>query len=525
MAAAARGAIPFLNTLPASLLAAFFCVAITGCAHWGSAQAHSPGTVTCLMETMPINLDPRIGTDASSAYLDELIFDSLVSYDAHMTIIPDLAERWEMPNPVTYVFHLRRGVRFHDGRPLTAADVKFTFDSILSGAVQTAKRGSYRMVSSIETPDDSTVIFHLKEPYASFLWNLSRAGIGIVPSGSGSAVSRHPVGTGPFEFLSMTADDEVVLARNPNYFAGPPKIERLRFRIVPDAIVRALELRKGTSDLSDPNSLTPDMVAALAKQPDLRVQDEPGTELQYVAFNVSDPILAHREVRQALAYATDRASMIRYLLHGRARPAASLLPPAHWAYDPHLVQYEYDPDRAEKLLDAAGFPRGADGVRFRLELKTSTEESPRIFSEVLAAEWRRVGVVLQPRPLETGTFYSDITRGSFQLYTFRWVGGNNDPDIFQYVFSSKRFPPNGANRGHYHNPEMDALLDEEGRETNQEKRKALLWKIQEIAARDEPYINLWYSNSICVHRRRLAGVSLDPAGDLDFLAHAWLQSD
>ncbi|HWG59181.1 MAG TPA: ABC transporter substrate-binding protein [Candidatus Acidoferrales bacterium] len=472
---------------------------------------------------MPINLDPRVGTDASSAYLDELMFDSLVSYDAHMNIVPDLAERWETPDPVTYIFHLRSGVRFHDGRPLTAADVKFTFDSILSGAVQTAKRGSYRMVTSIDTPDEHTVIFHLSGPYASFLWNLTRAGIGIVPRGSGDEISRHPIGTGPFQFVRMSADDEVILARYPGYFAGAAKIERLRFRIVPDAIVRALELRKGTADLADPNSLTPDMVAALAKEPGLAVEDEAGTELQYVAFNLDDPMLAHRKVRQALAYATDRGSMIRYLLHGRARPAASLLPPAHWAYDPQLPQYDYDPARAEKLLDAAGFPRGPDGVRFHLELKTSTEESARILSEVIAAQWRRVGVDLQPRPLETGTFYSDITRGSFQLYTFRWVGGNNDPDIFQYVFSSKRFPPNGANRGHYKNSQMDALLEEQARETDLTKRKALLWKIQSLAAEDEPYINLWYSNSVCVHRDRLAGVSVDTAGDLDFLAQAWIE--
>lgn len=506
-------------------LVACLCAALSGCARWGAAEANSPGVVTCLLESMPINLDPRIGTDASSAYLDELMFDSLVAYDEHMNIVPDLAERWQIPDPLTYIFYLRPNVRFHDGRLLTSADVKFTFDSILSGAVQTAKRGSYRMISSIDTPNDSTVVFHLSAPYASFLWNLTRAGIGIVPKGSGAAVSEHPIGTGPFRFVSMEADDEVILARNPDYFGGAPKIEGLRLRIVPDAIVRALELRKGTADLSDPNSLTPDMVAALAKEPHLSVENVPGTELAYIAFNLSDPILAHREVRQALAYATDRASMIRYLLHGRARPAASLLPPAHWAYDPNLPQYEYDPERAETLLDSAGFRRGSDGVRFHLEIKTSTEENARVLSEVLAAQWRRVGVDLQPRPLETGTFYADITRGSFQLYTFRWVGGNNDPDMFQYVFSSTRFPPNGANRGHYRNPQMDALLEEQSRETDEQKRKALLWQIQQIAAQDEPYINLWYNNEVCVYRDRLAGVSVGPAEDLDFLAHAWLKSN
>ena len=486
-------------------------------------QPGEAGTVHFLIESMPINLDPRVGTDAQSENLDGLIFDALVARDAQMNIVPDLAEAWETPDPLTYVFHLRRGVKFHDGRALTPADVKFTIDSILSGAVQSPKRGAFRLVKSIETPDDATVVFHLREPYASFLWNLTRLAIGIVPRGSGADVAQHPVGTGPFRFVSTTTDEEIVLERNPDYFGKTPRIERVRFQIVPEAIVRALELRKGTADVGGVNSLTPDMVLTLAKQPGIVAEEQPGTALAYVGFNCDDPILARREVRQALAYATDRATLIQYVLRGQARPAASLLPPNHWAYEPNVRQYGYDPAQAAQLLDAAGLPRGANGVRFHLTLKTSTEESARLLGEALADQWKRVGVALELRPLENATFQSDIGRGSFQLYTLRWIGGNNDPDIYDYVFNSKRVPPDGANRGHYHNPALDVLIDQQRVEINREKRRAILSEIQKIVAEDEPYINLWYYDNVCVHRARITGIVISPGGDYDFLTTAELK--
>jgi len=496
----------------------------SACGPGSKSAATEADTVNFLIEAAPTNLDPRIGTDAESQHIDELIFSSLVAHDSHMNIVPDLATSWETPDPLTYIFHLREGVKFHDGRPLDAADVKYTFDTILSGAVKTGKRGAFRAVASVDAPDPATIVFHLREPYASFLWNLTRPSVGIVPRGATAAqMALHPVGSGPFRFVSSAVDEDIVLERNPDYFAGPPKIQRLRLRIVPDAIVRALELRKGSAD-AELDSLTPDMYTALAREKGISVLEAPGTQVQYIAFNCTDPILSHREVRQALAYATDRATLIKYLLRGLARPAASLLPPNHWAYDPDVPQYVYDPVRAEALLDAAGFRRGSNGVRFHLTIKTSTDASTRLLAEALADQWSRVGVVLELRSMEYATFYSDVTHGSFQLYSQRWVGGNNDPDIFQYVFSSKKMPPDGANRGHYSNPVLDSLLDREAVEMDREKRKQLLWEIQKIVAVDEPYINLWYSDNVCAHRDRLRGIALSPSGDYDFLKDVTLVS-
>ena len=498
----------------------FLAAMALGCGR--SSVAGQPDTVNFLIETMPINLDPRIGTDAQSQHLDGLLFNSLVAHDDRMNIVPDLAESWETPDPLTYVFHLRHGVKFHDGRAFTSADVKFTFDSIFSGAVKSAKRGLFPAVDSITTPDDSTVLFHLVEPDASFLWDMASPAVGIVPKGSGAEVAIDPIGTGPFRFVDMKEDEEIVLERNRDYFGddGAGNIERVKFRVVPEEVVRALELRKGTADIGGVNSLTPDTVLALTKRPGLVATEQSGTVIAYVAFNFADPILAHREVRQALAYATDRPTLIQYLLRGEVQAALSLLPPSHWAYDPNVRRYDYDPSEAERLLDEAGFRRGAHGTRFRLTLKTSMEESARLLGEALADEWKRVGVDLELRPLENATLLSDIGNGSFQLYTLRWIGPNNDPAMFDFVFSSKKMPPYGANRGHYRNPALDGLIEQQATEMDREKRKALVWEIQKIVAEDEPYINLWYYDNVCVHRDRITDIVIPPGGDYDFLTSA-----
>jgi len=495
-------------------------ITLTGCS--GGARA-GRGEVVLLIESNPANLDPRFATDGQSQHLDGLIFSSLVSRDEQMNLQPDLAERWETPDALTYIFHLRPGVRFHDGSAVTAADVKGTFDFVLNSANRSPKRGGFRMIASVEAPDAHTVIFHLNGPYASFLWSVSRPAIGIVPANAGTDFSRRLIGSGPFKFVSQSQDDEVVLGANSDYFGGAPEIARLRARIVPDAIVRALELRKGSADL-EISSLSPDMVPVLARRPELGVSERPGTNVNYLGFNMDDAILGRREVRQALAFATDREQLIRYLLHGQARIATGILPPNHWAYEPNVAQYSLDATRAETLLDAAGFPREKNGVRMHLLLKTSTEEQARLIGAALQEQWRRVGVELELRPLELATLLSDSVKGNFQINLLRWVGANNDPDVFEFVFSSKRMPPDGANRGHYRNARMDALTDQIRVEMDREKRKALCSEAQKILANDLPYLPMWFGDAVSVHRKDLGNLPLSPSGDLDFLAKVTTQS-
>jgi len=505
--------------LPRVSLFSFLLLFILACFLAACQRASRSGgdTLVFLIESSPTSLDPRIGTDAQSERIGALLFDSLVERDAELNIRGDLAWRWENPDPLTYVFHLRPGVRFQDGRPLTSADVKFTFDSILTGKVATPKRSALRAVASTEAPDPATVIFHLSGPDASLLWNVARPAIGIVPRGSGADFAESPIGSGPFRLARVRQEEEVVLERNPDYFRGSPQTARVRFRVVPDAMVRALELRKGSADL-ELDSLTPDVVQVLSRQASLEVTQRPGTNYNYLGVNFEDPVLARREVRQALAYATDRDAIIRYLLRGEARPASGILPPEHWTYEPQVRQYPYDPGRAEELLEAAGFPRRGGGTRIKLSLKTSTDESARLLGAVLQDQWSRVGIELELRPLELATLLSDANHSNFQLCYLRWVGGNLDPSFFEFVFSSRRFPPDGANRGHYRNAEMDMLVDQIRVESNPERRRALCSRVQKIAAEDLPYINLWFNDTICVHRRRLGRLQIAPTGDYDFLA-------
>jgi peptide/nickel transport system substrate-binding protein len=475
-----------------------------------------PTSLTFLIEANPANLDPRFATDGQSQHLDGLIFSGLLARDAQMNLHGDLAESWQTPDPVTYVFHLRPNIHFHDHHPLTSADVKFTFDFILNSANKSPKRGGFRIIEKIEAPDPLTVVFHLKEPYASFLWNLIPSAAGIVPANATADFSRHPIGTGPFRFVSQSQDDEVVLARNENYFGGAPGLQSVRFRVVPDAVVRALELRKGSADL-EMSSLSADLIPVLVRRPSLSLSERPGTNFAYLGINFQDPLLARREVREALAFATDREALVKFLLHGQARVASGILPPNHWAYEPNVRQYSVDTARAEKLLDVAGYPRAANGIRFHLTLKTSTEEQARLIGAALQEQWHKAGIDLELRPLELATLLSDSMHGNFQLTFLRWVGANNDPDVFEFVFSSKRFPPDGANRGHYSNPRMDALTDQIRVEMDQEKRKALSSEVQKILADDLPYIPMWFTDVVSVHRRELADLQLSPTGDYDFL--------
>ncbi len=364
-----------------------------------------PNTLVMVIEFSPTNLDPRVGVDAQSERIDTLLFDSLVRRDDHFNLQPWLADSWEIPNAQTYIFHLHHAVRFHNGQPLTARDVKWTFDSLLSGKIRSAKTSTYAPVDHIDAPDDYTVVFRLKEPFAPMLWNLSDGAIGIVPYGSGDDFNRNPIGSGPFRFVSAQMDKEVVIERNPNYWATPAKLERVEFKVIPDATTRALELRKRSADIAL-NSLVADTVVALERDHDLTVAKSDGTVYAYLAMNLRDPILQDVRVRRAIAYAINVQPIIHYLLRDQARPAYSVLPPQHWAYDADVAKYPYDPARARQILDDAGY-RATDRIRFHLTMKTSTDESTRLLAAVLQQQLREVGIALDIRTFEFATFFAE----------------------------------------------------------------------------------------------------------------------
>jgi len=474
-----------------------------------------------IIESSPTNLDPRIGIDAQSERIDNLIFDDLLSRGNDLNVAPGLAEKWEVPDPLTYVFHIHRGARFHDGRALTSRDIKWTFDSLLQGRIRSTKSAVYKYVDHIDAPDETTVIFHLKEPDATLLWNLSDGAIGVVPYGSGDEMTQHPVGSGPFKFVSAETDREVIVERNDQYWGDKAKLARVRFAVVPDETTQALELRKGSGDVTI-NSLTPDTVVTLAKNPHLSVMNGPGTRLAYLGFNLRDPILKDVRVRQAIAYALDRRPMIEYLWRNEAEPAKSILPTQSWAYNGNVPAYVHDPEKAKQLLDAAGLRPDSDGVRFHITMKTSTDANTRLMVAVMQQQLRDVGIALDIRSFEFATFFSDVQHGAFQMYGLRWIGGNEDPDIFEYAFHSSKFPPNGANRDYYSNPKVDKLIDKARQEIDPKARKVLYDEVQSILAQDLPYINLWYLDNVLVHTNRVRNLELNPAGNYDFLRKAEL---
>jgi peptide/nickel transport system substrate-binding protein len=257
---------------------------LVGC----SPKPADPNTVTVLIESSPTNLDPRIGNDGQSERIDELMFDSLVKKDAQFNLRPDLATSWDTPNPLTYIFHLRTDVKFQNGQILTSRDVKWTLDSMRDHSILTSKYQAYRNIASIDAPDPHTVVIHLMQPDAALLWNLSDGALGIVPYGSGRNFQQHPIGTGPFRLVSQELDKDVVLERNRLSWQALPKIARLRFDVVPDAMTRALALRKGSADIAS-NALSPDMIWSMRNDKSLSVAESPGTVVQYLTFNLRDP--------------------------------------------------------------------------------------------------------------------------------------------------------------------------------------------------------------------------------------------
>ena len=469
-----------------------------------------------LIESSPANLDPRIGTDAFSERIDSLLFDALVRRDASFNIAPELATSWETPDPLTYIFHLRSGVRFADGRLLTSRDVKWSLDTLRNGTVTTVKAASFKSWKSVEIPNPQTIVVHLLKPDTGLLLNVCDGVFGVIPYGSGRDFWRHPIGSGAFTFVSQEQDKDVQVQRNPNYWGPAPAIAGVQFNVVPDAITRALELQKGSADVTV-NALPNDALPTLAANPHLRVETSPGTSVVYVVFNLRDPHLRDVRVREAIAQGVDRSLIIRTLLDGRARPADSVLPVEHWAFTSDLQQHAFNPAAANALLDQAGYRRGPDGTRFHLVLKSSTDETRRLISAVLQSQLARIGIALDVRSYEFATFYADMTKGAFAMALSNWIGGNEAPDILAYAYSSTRTPPHGANRGFYANPQVDALLADANANPDRAQQVKDYQAAQQQLARDLPVLTLWYVDTIAVASRRLSPLALVPSGNFDFL--------
>ena len=478
-----------------------------------------PETIRVAIVSSPNNLDPRIGTDEVSQRLHQLIYDQLFRIDDKLRVAPGLATGWTQPDSTTYVVHLRRGVRFHDGHELTSADVAYTFNSFLDPTFASPRKGAYRLLKRVIAVDRYAVEFVLQEPFGSFPVNLVMP---IVPAGAGARLKQQPIGTGPYRFVRHVADDYVELAAFDACFEGAPRNKALLLRVVPDDMMRGLELQQGGADLVV-NDLAPDLVHQLGTSGALRVITSPGTDYAYVGINLRDPVLCDRRVRQALCYAIDRPAIVNHLRRGLALPASGVLPPMSWAFEPAVRQYLFDPARAMALLDEAGYhdpDGGGPRPRMSLTLKVSSTEFNRLQSSVIQESLRRVGIALEVRTYEFATLYADVLRGTFQLFTLQWVGVS-DPDMLRRVFHSKQMPPIGFNRGFFSNPAVDDLIDRATGSTNDTERRALYGDVQRLVAEEAPYVSLWYKTNVVVAQRNLRGIDIGPAADFRFLRNVW----
>ncbi|MBI4468769.1 MAG: ABC transporter substrate-binding protein [Acidobacteria bacterium] len=505
------------------------------CTACGFGIDRDPATLILAIEGPPITFDPRGPTNAVTARIQQLIFNTLVQKDERFELVPDLADSWTSADDATrFTFELRRGVQFHDGRELTSADVVHTFSSLIAPEFDSPKRSAFARLERIVARGRYTVEFHCRESYRSLPLDL--IAVGIIPDGSGSTIGDHPVGTGPYRFVRYLENQEVDLEGFPDAFRNAPRQRRLQVRIVRDPTTLGLELLSGQVDLAVNTQLSPDFVEEQRRRESLAVSISDGASLEYLGINMTDPILSDVRVRRAISLAVDRRTIIDALLRGEARPASGVLPPGHWALDPALRPDEYRPEEARALLDQAGWP-DPDGAgplpRLRLTLKTSSAEQSRQIATILQEEMRLIGIDLELVSLEFQTYLGDINRGNFQLFYLRIVGANQFPEIFRAAFGSLSIPGDPTipdrrrtgflNRARYRNPNLDRLIEAAENAEDRDLRIATLQEIQRTLWQDLPWVCLWYPANVAVMDHDVENVQIPPSGDFFFISQIELR--
>jgi len=470
--------------------------------------------------------------DAASERVRSLMFNSLVKKNEKFDYVGELAASVQQSADGTvFTFTLHDGVKFHDGRPLTSADAKYTLDLVFSSTFAKsasfyegtgASRKSY--ITSVAAPDEKTLIVTLTKPWTGLLSNL--VPVSIIPKDSYATQKDHPLGSGPFKFLSYDGSQALDLEANPDYWEGAPKIQSLRVRVIPDTNALQAELRSGRVDIAPlPTSLSPDAIKQLGQDPNLQVLQFPGSNLNLLTVNCSQTPLNDVRVRQAVAYAVDREGLIRDLLLGQGKIAHSILPEESWAYIPGRI-YSFDPAAAKKLLDEAGFkdPDG-DGPQMRFAkpviFKASgSSTSAKNYAGVIQNYLKNVGIPVSIETSELNTLLDELRRGNFQIAYGQWVGGNQDPIFYKDLFATAEIPSEtraARNRSRYSNKELDALLDEAVNTFDREKAKGLYARIQEIVTREVPVLPLWYQANMVIARKGVGNIKVDASGDWGFI--------
>lgn len=465
-----------------TLLAAVIALPLLVLAAMPASAQVKGGTLRVALEADPTTLDPAHETIPAELAVFKAVFNTLVGFDRNLTIVPELAESWTWDTPKTLTMKLRKGVKFHDNANFDAAAVKFNIERLLDPATKSGTRAELSEVDSIEVIDPLTVRFQLKYPSAGFLASMGQIG-GMMVSPSaiktmGADIARHPVGTGPFTFVEWLKDDHVTVQRFPGYWdAGKPYLDKIVFRPVVDTNVRAIGLKTGTFDFID--KVPPKDVAGLKGAKGVVYMETPGLNYIMIRINCARPPFDSRAVRQALANAVDRESIVKGLLFNSVPVAAGPISPASWAYSPGLKGYGYDPAKAKALLREAGH---GDGIKF--EMQVIPDPLYMQIAQAIKAQAADTGMDINLVSMEVGKLMANSLNGNYQVM-LSYRTGREDPDgsTFRDFYTTGAF-----NRMKYSNPKMDDLLVKAREKSTPTERKAIYLEVQKLVLEDSPMV-------------------------------------
>ncbi|MDA8414767.1 MAG: peptide-binding protein [Desulfobacteraceae bacterium] len=470
-------------------------------------------------------LIPILATDSASHAVAGQIYNGLVKYDKNLVIVGDLAESFDISKDgLSITFHLRHGVKWHDGAPFTARDVLYTYHVIIDPKTPTAYAEDFKQVKNLVALDEYTVRATYGSPFAPAL---ASWGTSILPAHllegkdiTKSPLARQPVGTGPYRFKEWVSGQKIVLEYNPDYFEGRPYIDRYIYRIIPDTSTMYMELKAGTIDTM---TLTPVQYArqTTSKQFTSRFNKfrYPSSGYVYMGYNLRHPLFRDKRIRQAMTAAINKDELIQGVLFGMGQRAVGPIVPGRWAYNPDVRDIAYDPQHAVELLAQAGWrEKNADGILvkdgkpFQFTILTNQGNQQRLLSaQIIQQRLRFVGIDVKIRIVEWATFLKEyIDKGNFEVVMLGW-STSQDPDMYD-VWHSSKTNPGELNFIGFKNAEVDRLLVE-GRSTfDIEKRKKAYFRIQEILADEQPYTFLYVPDALPVVSARIRGVEVAPAG-------------
>jgi len=480
-------------------------------------QKLSPSdTLIIGIETEVKNLDLRNTMDMNSAQVISLFAQSLMRINNDMVPETELAVAYQVKDAKVYSFDLPAEAEFHDGKKLTCDDVKASFEQA-SGEGSRIK-SAFEDVKSYTCPSPTKFVIELNEPKASFLAGDVTA-VRIMPKVYAlSKDEAPPVGTGPYKFVKKENRD-IIFERFEKFsrhkdgvkISSPYFFKHLIVRTVQDPTTRWLSLTSGDIDALF-NAISPQKVLEAKNVENLKVYEKPGNSFQYLGFNLRLPKFESKKVREAIAYAIDRESIIQHKLYGLASPATSVLSPLNYYHKKDLPSYDYDLEKAKNLLKEAG------QENLEIEFKISSDRDINSIMMIIKEQLEKAGIKVTLRPYEFATFFSDVQKGNFEMFSLRWVAVT-EPDIMHKIFHSSQTPP-GRNRVYFDNKELDKLVDDGAREADQVKRKALYDRAQVIVAEELPYIPLWYPSNIAITSTRIKDYDLSTIGTWHSLLEA-----